>query len=117
MKSIIAIIKIIINKLLQPVGPLSKELAPYDSVDKPVLCYEQTLYLVALGGTGLAKVTDLFSASASHWSPVHIIALVLVVVVILVAVFNLLFPPHLSASRLVFVVLNMIWFMMLIGPR
>ncbi len=117
MKRNIVVMKMIRNRLLQPVGPLSKDLAPYDPPDKPILCYEQILYLVALGGTILAKVIDHFVNSASHWSPLHVIALVLVIFVILVAAFNLLFPPRLSVSRLVFVVLNTIWLMVLISPR
>ena len=40
------------GRLIQPVGPLSKDLALYDPVDKPILCYEQLLYLIALDGIG-----------------------------------------------------------------
>ena len=44
-----------IRLLLQPIGPLSKELAPYDPIDKPVLYYEQLSYLIALWGTVIAN--------------------------------------------------------------
>jgi hypothetical protein len=48
MNGFFPMIKSLVKGLLLPVGSLSKELAPYDPVDKPILCYESRLFWVTL---------------------------------------------------------------------
>ncbi len=100
--------------LLRPVGPISEEFTAYEPKDKPVLWFEYFLFLCALGVAALAMVT---SWMVSCWSPLRQAGLILMGLVILVSCFHLLVPPRLSATRLFFIILNLIGCSLLLSSQ
>ncbi|GCE23134.1 hypothetical protein [Dictyobacter kobayashii] len=116
MKDFSLILKLFVKRFFLPVGSLSKELAPYDPVDKPILYYEALLFRIVLILSFLGKTIIIFNVLEMRWNfLLSAILLLLLAIVIFNSLFHLIIPPRFSASRLAIIVVSSIMFLVLIS--
>jgi len=84
--------------LMSPIHLDEKE-KRFEPADKPVRCYEMTLFLITLLSMSVVKMLSL----VSDWPGRYIIVLVPATVLLVISLINSLFPPRFSVNRSTFI--------------
>ena len=77
---------------------LNYEEQKFEPPDKPVREYERILFLAMLNLSCIAKLLSF----VTKWRGLHFVALGLIIIVVVVSLFHLLVPPHISNTRLTY---------------
>lgn len=117
------IIRGIARWLLKPADLLMKEAVQFEPADKPVHNYEMLLFRINLWVVSLTyvfiKTSSVFMPGRwlSFLSTLYLAAWAIGILTFPIFVLNVLIPPRVSVHRFTFILLNLMYFIMLMSLK